>query len=293
MPLPDPVNLGNDPFGTRSPSVFGIPSGTGYGASAMQGRKRMLEREEEEDQEFVEELDRFKEDLTMVTNDFELLEFARKRVFTTTAATTADSSPSTTTAIGNGTVNAASSAEQDVGFPRTYPHMLAHLMKLTRVNFNNPHLSLSFFQYAQTHSVESYLFGCLAAAYNELIITRWKCFRDLDGVDAALREMEVNGVGWDRNTQKEVSAIVEEVGVEVMNKGVSRWGEGVYDVLARLERRVQKDVRDEEFKHEYRLDQKRKARADVFQGRTGGGDRSWSDRADTGADNDRYREAEW
>lgn len=137
-------------------------------------------------------------------------------------------------------------------------------MKITRTNYGNPHLTLAFFQYAQTHSVESYLFGCLASAYNQLIITRWKCFRDLEGIEAALREMEVNGVGWDRFTQQEVGNVVEEVGNDILANGIGRWSMDVYGLLAKLERRVQNDIRDEEFKQEYRVDQRRKARGEIL-----------------------------
>lgn len=239
-------DLGTDPFGARSPSVYGLsPRGR------IDGRKRFLEREEEEDEEFVLELDKFKEELTTISTDHDLLDFARRKVFVPTPASGQESISS-------------SSAPAPITFPRTYPHMLAHLIKVTRVNYNNPHLALAFFQYAQTHSVESYISGCLSAAYNELMRTRWECFRDLDGLDAAVREMDANGVGWDHNTQKLVGKVVEEIGTEVLELGVGRWGQGVYDVLGRLEKKVQKDIRDQEFIAEYKMDQKRKAKAGGF-----------------------------
>jgi hypothetical protein len=121
-------------------------------------------------------------------------------------------------------------------------------MKVSRQAFNNPHLALSFFHHARTSSTESYLVGCLASAYNELIRTRWECFRDLDGVDQAIREMDANAVSWDIKSQLVIGKIVEEVGREVLEKGTEAWGgERVYEVLDRLERKVQMAVKHTEY----------------------------------------------
>jgi len=199
----------------------------------------------EEDDRYTEELDEMKEEVSAISTDLELLDWARRRVFIAT-------SPST----GNADNALSSSMDtiEPLAFPKTYPRILAHVMKTARQAFNNPHLSLSFFHYARTSSPESYLVGCLASAYNELIRTRWECFRDLDGVDQAIREMDANAVSWDMKSQLVIGKIVEEVGRDVLEKGPDAWGgERVYEILERLERKVQKAIKQSEY-----LDEKAK-----------------------------------
>lgn len=187
------------------------------------GKIFVEEERGEEDDATVEELDTLKEEMSVIATDAELVDWARRRVFT----------PVTSDELG-------------VTFSRAYPRILAHLLKVVRTNFNNPHLALALFHYAQTHSLESYLTGCLSSAYNELLRVRWESFRDLEGVEQGIREMEVNGVKWDLGTQKLVGKVVEEVGQELLeNRGVQRYGHEVYDRLSRLETRVQKDIRQQ------------------------------------------------
>lgn len=219
--------------------------------------KRLLEREDlEEDQKLLEEVDALKEEMSCIFTDVELVEWAKKHIF-----------------------KPITSADGTVSYPRSYPKILAHLLKAVRSNYHNPHLALSLFHYAQTVSVESYLSGCLAPAYNELLRTRWDSFRDLEGVEAGVREMEVNGVGWDRGTQRVVSRVVEEVGRQVLDaKGVQIWGKGVYERLSRLEQRVMKDIDDQEAVYEFKQKEKRFAREQVRRrsdsGENGDGDRN-------------------
>lgn len=193
----------------------------------------------EEDDNYAEELDEMKEEVTAISTDLELLDWARRRVFSS-----APPSPSTASA------TTFSDGMESMTFPKTYPRIIGHIMRVARQSFNNPHLALSFFHYAQTSSPESYLTGCLASAYNELIKTRWECFRDLDGVDQAIREMDANAVSWDLRTQRVVGRIVEEVGKEVIQQGTGAWGEGVYVTLDRLEKKVQRAIRQTEYLHE-------------------------------------------
>lgn len=197
----------------------------------------------EEDDRYTEELDEMKEEVSAISTDLELLDWARKRVFTANPVPTGD----TATPLPTDT-------PEPLAFPKTYPRILAHVMKVSRQAFNNPHLSLSFFHHARTSSPESYLVGCLASAYNEVIRTRWECFRDLDGVDQAIREMDANAVSWDMKSQLVIGKIVEEVSREVLEKGPDTWGgERVFEILDRLERKVQKAI-----KHTAHLDEAEK-----------------------------------
>lgn len=216
----------SDPYGNKFESGASL-----WGprmAAQREGKRDVFERSVDEDDAVVEELDLLKEEMSLIATDAELVDWARRRVFT----------PATTDEMG-------------VTFSRAYPRMLAHLLKVVRTNFNNPHLALALFHHAQTHSLESYLSGCLAPAYDELLRVRWESFRDLEGVEQGVREMEVNGVKWDNGTQKIVGKVVEEVGQEVLDqRGELRYGIEVYDRLKRLETRVQKDIRAQEALYE-------------------------------------------
>ena len=67
-------------------------------------------------------------------------------------------------------------------------------MRTFRDKYANPHLALALFAHARRLSVLSFVCGCTTPAYNELLETRWACFRDLKGVCDALEEMKTNGV---------------------------------------------------------------------------------------------------
>jgi len=55
------------------------------------------------------------------------------------------------------------------------------------------------------------VFGCSTEAYNELIQTRWECFKDLQGVHDAINEMVVNGVPVNTGTRKWVETVRRDV----------------------------------------------------------------------------------
>ena len=171
-----------------------------------------------------EELDSLKEEMSIIDTDAELVNWAERRVFTP-----------------------ISSDDNGITFLRSYPRILAHLLKVVRTNFNNPHLALALFHHAQTHSIESYITGCLSSAYNEVLRIRWESFRDLEGVEHGVREMEVNGVSWDGGTHKIVGKVVEEAGAELIHGyGQVRYGDEGFDRLKRLDVRLQKDVKSQE-----------------------------------------------
>ena len=208
----------------------------------------------------VEALDELKEEVSAVSTDFELLDWARRRIFDTlpkpfSISATTHSGPE---------LSPSSEIDEPAPFPSTYPRILAHLMKVSRQHFNNPHLSLSLFHQAQTHSPESYLSGCLSSAYTELIRTRWECFRDLEGVSRAIREMDANAVSWDRTTQSVIGKIIEQVGREMLqnrdDEGQgSRWGEEAREILFHLEKKLQRALKTSEF-HDYRAKRERERR---------------------------------
>ncbi|KAL5506924.1 hypothetical protein ACEPAH_6380 [Sanghuangporus vaninii] len=120
--------------------------------------------------------------------------------------------------------------------PPAYPHLLAALISTFRDKFHDPHLALSIFQHARSRSIASYVFGCTAPAYNELLRTRWEAFRDLRGVADALNEMRVNGITPDGKTRVFVEELRREVGARTVWQEERNIGTGeVLDLLNQIE----------------------------------------------------------
>jgi hypothetical protein len=152
-------------------------------------------------------LDRKKEEMDLCDTDQQLLEWAMREVF--------GESKRYEAAAHRMMAEVASTGKEPESVPmlqpETYPHLIALLMRSFRDKYNDPHLALSIFDHARHLSIASYVFGCTTSAYNELMETRWRCFRDLKGVYDALDEMVVNGVDPDARTRKLTEAIRREV----------------------------------------------------------------------------------
>jgi hypothetical protein len=143
--------------------------------------------------ELDEELDRKKEEIELCDTDVRLLEWATNEVFTI-------QQPGTTPSQGQTTEN----------LDHLYPHLIAALMRAFRDKFHDPNLALAIFDHAKNLSIYSYVFGCTAPAYNELIETLWFCFRDIRGILNALEEMKVNGVEPDTRTRRIIETVRRE-----------------------------------------------------------------------------------
>ncbi|WVQ96678.1 hypothetical protein IAU59_003784 [Kwoniella sp. CBS 9459] len=214
----------SDPYAAARGGGFGLGTGAGVGDRARNLR-RWFERDEVDD-EVVEELEMLKEEMAVIGDDVELVEWAKNRVFKplspidVTSKKPSDSADKTTDASSAAASSSSTSTNNGaapfLSFAPTYPKILAHVLRTLRVNYNSPHLVLSLFNYAQTSSLESYLSGCLTGAYNEVLTAKWESFRDFVGVENGIREMEVMGVSWDAATARLVSRIVEEVSKDLL-----------------------------------------------------------------------------
>ncbi|KAF8170273.1 hypothetical protein K438DRAFT_1684638 [Mycena galopus ATCC 62051] len=178
-----------------------------------------------------EELDRKKDEMDRCNSDQQLLEWAMREVFGESQLYEKE--------FNKARAEKDEGAELPMIQPATYPHLIALLMKTFRDKYRDPHLALSMFDYARHLSVASYVFGCSTSAYNELIATRWNCFRDLKGVHDALDEMYVNGVDMDNKTKELAEKVRREAGERNL------WMEddqintsGVWDMLNNVERLV-------------------------------------------------------
>ncbi|KAJ3478485.1 hypothetical protein NLI96_g9721 [Meripilus lineatus] len=194
---------GNMKFGIgKSHSPLSASSRTDDLFGRLRSQSRKLKWTSEED----EELDRKKEEMDLCDTDQQLLEWAMREVFDESkryeeVAREAATNPGATT------MGATMQLQ-----PPAYPHLLALLMKTFRDKYRDPYLALSMFEHARQLSIASFVFGCTTPAYNELIQTRWECFRDLRGVCDALDEMRVNAVEIDYRTRALAETIRREVG---------------------------------------------------------------------------------
>ncbi|OXC67021.1 hypothetical protein AYX13_04473 [Cryptococcus neoformans] len=275
---------------TPSDPFLATKSGaTGYGSSEWgDGAKQLrtiFDRNRSEDDN-LEEYEMLAEEMDMVSSDLELVEWAKKRVFTPidplkpdegteklktsvedeTSDTPESSQSAAATSSHQNTYKPPANLLPLLTFSPVYPKILTRVLKALRENFNSPHLVLALFHHAQTSSLESYLFGCLTGAYNEVLTCRWESFRDLDGVQRGIREMEMMGIKWDKDTNRLVSRVVDEAGREILQGG--RWGEDALQTLQQLERKLQSDVIEEERYHEF----ERKKRKRERERREGGAD---------------------
>ena len=141
--------------------------------------------------EVYQAFDQAREEISALSTDLEVWEYAQRHVFPKIADAT--KTPPT----------------YDIA--ASYPLTLTHLITLFRDQFDNPHLSLATFAHAKSHSLHSYVSGCSTDAYNQVMKTHWEKFRNLKQVEDCVGEMAMNGVGWDRNTLKVLSSIVQEL----------------------------------------------------------------------------------
>jgi hypothetical protein len=125
----------------------------------------------------------------------------KDRSVTATSSTDATAAPSS-----------PGSPKERPGNHSIYPHLIAHAMRIFRTTYSNPSLSLAIFNHAARVSIPSYVFGCTAPAYNELIEAKWEGWGDLEGVCNALEEMRANGVKIDGRTRLVVEKVRREVG---------------------------------------------------------------------------------
>ena len=149
-------------------------------------------------------LDRKREEMELCDTDQQLLDWAMREVF--------GESEKMEESSRNGVEEGGSPKKLQVVKSPTYPHLLALLMKTFRDKYRDPHLALSIFNHARNLSIPSYVFGCSTDVYNELITTRWNCFRDLKGVNDTIEEMSVNGVDFDATTRSLVEKVRHETG---------------------------------------------------------------------------------
>lgn len=174
-----------------------------------------------------EELDRKKETMELFNTDYDLLQWVTKELFVESqqwdeeakraiaASATKEEGKEkdrSVTAASSTVSSSSGSSRERPGNHSIYPHLIAHAMRIFRTTYSNPSLSLAIFNHAARASIPSYVFGCTAPAYNELIEAKWEGWGDLQGVCNALEEMRANGVKIDGRTRIVVEKVRREIG---------------------------------------------------------------------------------
>ena len=180
-----------------------------------------------------QELDRKTEEMDLCDTDQQLLDWAMREVF---------GESQRYEAAARKVMADPTAAEHPVHLqPLSYPHVIAHIMRTFRDKYGDPHLALSIFDHARHLSIASYVFGCTTPAYNELIETRWRCFRDVRGVCEAMEEMQVNGVEMDTQTRRLAETVRREVGERNLWEEETSLNSGeVWAIIARIEQLIAK-----------------------------------------------------
>ncbi|CUA66809.1 hypothetical protein RSOLAG22IIIB_00257 [Rhizoctonia solani] len=159
-------------------------------------------------------------------SDQELLKWAKTEVFSEYLPTPSDLPES------------PGSTRSKTIHPAIYGRVIAHLMNEFRETYNNPHLSIAIFDYTRQISIISFVTGCTAPSYTELMRTYWNSFRDLRMVLNIAEEMRVNGVRPDDRARQLYLKIYEEATLQ------SVWFEGgkeeVMKIVERLGNLLQK-----------------------------------------------------
>ena len=179
-------------------------------------------------------LDQKKEQIGYCNNDQELLDWAIREVFEESKQFEAKAR----LAIAEATKSPGLKEPPPLQ-PATYPHMIPILMRTFRDKYHDPHLALSIFNYAKSLSIVSYVFGCSTEAYNELVQTKWECFRDLPGVHQSINEMIVNGVPMNTRTRRWAESVRRDVLSQKERLDGNEEGQNeVWQLLTKIEKAI-------------------------------------------------------
>lgn len=227
--------VAEQPAGERGAGSAAVGRAAGGGMSDLFGKLRRHGKKLTWTSESDEELDRKREEMELCDTDQQLLEWAMREVF----AESKRYEEAARAAIDEAAAADARGAPIAMPpfQPMWYPHLLSQLIRTFRDKYRDPHLALSIFDHARHLSIPSYVFGCTTPTYNELIETRWRCFRDLRGVCDALEEMSVNAVVPDQKTRALVETMRKEIGEKNVWEEESALGSG--QVLHMLDRAQQ------------------------------------------------------
>ncbi|CAE6414656.1 hypothetical protein ACGC1H_007067 [Rhizoctonia solani] len=175
------------------------------------GPTRHIREMEDQEKLFDEKI----ESMMSCKSDQQLLEWAKTEVFSESSQNSSD-------------LPQSKSARPKTIHPGIYGRVIARLMHEFRETYNNPHLSIAIFDYTRQLSIISFVTGCTAPSYTELMRTYWNSFRDLQTVLNIAEEMRVNGVQPSDHTKQLYLKISEEAAPQ------SVWFEGGKEEIMKM-----------------------------------------------------------
>ncbi|CAG8562169.1 12878_t:CDS:1, partial [Acaulospora colombiana] len=128
--------------------------------------------------------------------------------------------------------------------PSKYSSLLQEAISACHTLFNDPYLAFSILEQTKRRGMISYVLGCSTEVYNELILVRWNCWRDLCGIEELMNEMVSNGIDFDQQTfhivnnviSKEIYGGGDGKDVEVRRKRFERWDEVDMEAVRNIKR---------------------------------------------------------
>lgn len=181
--------------------------------------------------DYETEFDKKREAMFACKSDQELLQWAIREVFIQPSAPADGPSPGAPDTSSSNNPEEALNKPKEL-HPGIYGRVVASIMKEFREQYNNPHLAIAIFDYTRRLSIVSYVTGCTAPSYNELMRTHWVSFHNIRAVVNVAEEMRVNGVFPDQASFLLLNQIQDRL------EPIVRAGESTNTDVARLLERL-------------------------------------------------------
>ncbi|KAK2879365.1 hypothetical protein FQN49_000953 [Arthroderma sp. PD_2] len=111
---------------------------------------------------------------------------------------------------------------------RVYPATLLHALRLLQDKFPMSPITTRLFESIRAHGRASLIMGSSKELFHELIAFRWRVYNDLPFIVTLLKQMEENGIDFDKRTLELVERIrqrgMREISKARQPDGVSRGG---------------------------------------------------------------------
>ncbi|KAK9474772.1 uncharacterized protein V1510DRAFT_410624 [Dipodascopsis tothii] len=101
---------------------------------------------------------------------------------------------------------------------KNYPFLLLEGIRLMRDEFADTAGALAVFERAKQCGLQSYMAGCTAEVYNEVLALRWSRLLDLRGCELVVDEMLANGVEPDERTAEVLKMVYDFVYLRSMQE---------------------------------------------------------------------------
>ncbi|CAO3631405.1 unnamed protein product [Cunninghamella blakesleeana] len=102
-------------------------------------------------------------------------------------------------------------------YPAYYSKVLQTSIKHAYAEFKDPYLAIALFEQCKVLGTESYIQGCTAKVYHEVLNIRWEAWKDIYGMLDLMEEMAINGIAFSRASAMLVKKISNEMDNQVLS----------------------------------------------------------------------------